>query len=177
MGGVQIPRQWFNRLCFRYLERRAKAFYLRDFEGVEALEQRNHQKVSFFMDTSYYARDDRKDFRLVPQKYIILNMNSNAEHFFDEFLAFAKDYQRKGYHLYYVPISKGNDNDLQYYDRLLKDGISPQSLSLLDWETDFLTFLTCLVRAEKVIGTRLHLFLISSFLGVPTEVFPYQKKI
>jgi polysaccharide pyruvyl transferase WcaK-like protein len=47
----------------------------------------------------------------------------------------------------------------------------------LDWEDDFDKFTEKLANAEIVISTRLHLFLISSFLGVRTKVYPYQKKI
>jgi hypothetical protein len=38
-------------------------------------------------------------------------------------------------------------------------------------------FLQILKGATKVISVRLHLFLISEFLGVSTKVYPYQKKI
>jgi polysaccharide pyruvyl transferase WcaK-like protein len=47
----------------------------------------------------------------------------------------------------------------------------------LDWEENFDKFAEKLANAEVVISTRLHLFLISSFLGVRTKVYPYQKKI
>ena len=48
---------------------------------------------------------------------------------------------------------------------------------ILDREEDFEKFAIKISKAEIVISTRLHLFLISSFLGIRTKVYPYQKKI
>jgi polysaccharide pyruvyl transferase WcaK-like protein len=50
-------------------------------------------------------------------------------------------------------------------------------LEILDREHNFEDFVKKIANAELVISTRLHLFLISSFLGVRTKVYPYQKKI
>jgi polysaccharide pyruvyl transferase WcaK-like protein len=47
----------------------------------------------------------------------------------------------------------------------------------LDREHDFNQFVKTLAGASIVISSRLHLFLIASFLGVETKVYPYQKKI
>jgi exopolysaccharide biosynthesis predicted pyruvyltransferase EpsI len=54
---------------------------------------------------------------------------------------------------------------------------SKNTIQLLDREHDFSYFIQILKNAELVISTRLHLFLIASFLGVPTKVYPYQRKI
>lgn len=130
------------------------------------------------MDTSYFTISDRKKWRKKAENYLVLNINSNGEQFFDEILAQAQLALKNGVDtLYYVPISKGHDNDLKYYQRLINAGIPEDKLQLLDRESDFKYFLSMLANAKKVIGTRLHLFLVSSFLGVPVQTFPYQKKI
>ncbi|MDR2190817.1 MAG: polysaccharide pyruvyl transferase family protein [Candidatus Peribacteria bacterium] len=97
-------------------------------------------------------------------------------------------YTRKGYSLYFVPIAKGTNatyNDAQYYSLLQhhlqtfqqQTNHPPITFELLDREADFAYFVQTLKKADLVITTRLHLFLIASFLGVPTKVYPYQKKI
>ncbi|MBQ9553719.1 hypothetical protein IJU97_01825 [bacterium] len=48
---------------------------------------------------------------------------------------------------------------------------------VLDWEENFAGFLQEVKNAEMIITSRLHLFLIASFLGVKTKVYPYQMKI
>jgi len=55
--------------------------------------------------------------------------------------------------------------------------IKDQRFNILDREEDFEIFVKTLAQAHMVISSRLHLFLIASFLGVPTKVYPYQKKI
>jgi hypothetical protein len=49
--------------------------------------------------------------------------------------------------------------------------------ALLDWESDFDNFAKVLKWAKKVFSSRLHLYLISSFLWCDTKVYPYQRKI
>jgi len=58
-----------------------------------------------------------------------------------------------------------------------KTEIKDQRFNILDREEDFEIFVKTLAQAHMVISSRLHLFLIASFLGVPTKVYPYQKKI
>ena len=50
-------------------------------------------------------------------------------------------------------------------------------MEILDREHDFASFVKVIQGAEIVISTRLHLFLMASFMGVKTKVYPYQKKI
>jgi exopolysaccharide biosynthesis predicted pyruvyltransferase EpsI len=67
---------------------------------------------------------------------------------------------------------------LQYYKQIKeKHKKHNSSFEVLDWENDFDNFIKKLAKAELVISTRLHLFLISSFVGTKTKVYPYQKKI
>jgi polysaccharide pyruvyl transferase WcaK-like protein len=60
-----------------------------------------------------------------------------------------------------------------YYHKLKKEYLS---LKLLDWE-NFGEFLNILKKSEKVFTTRLHLFLVSYYLGLDVEPFVYQKKV
>ena len=81
----------------------------------------------------------------------------------------------------YVPIAKGKNeqyNDIQYAHKIKKGAdIKDQRFSILDREEDFDAFIKILTQAQVVISSRLHLFLIASFLSIPTKVYPYQKKI
>jgi hypothetical protein len=79
-----------------------------------------------------------------------------------------------------VPVAKGNNvyyQDLQYSQRLQKALWKNVDFALLDWESDFDNFVKILKWAEKVFSSRLHLYLIASFLWCDTKVYPYQRKI
>lgn len=173
---MQIPKKSYNQQLFKLLKKSVEKRYLRDFVAIEELKKNGISTAEFFMDTSYFIVDDwgkyKKNEKSDP--YIVVNLNSNAEKFFEEMLPMIKSYQEQGFKIRYVPISKGNDNDTKYAARFENRGIV---LDMLDREQNFEEFLGVLANAEKVIGTRLHCFLISSFLGADVEVFPYQKKI
>jgi polysaccharide pyruvyl transferase WcaK-like protein len=81
----------------------------------------------------------------------------------------------------YVPIAKGNRSqydDIQYARKIQQWAeIKDQRFTILDREDNFKQFTKTLAGASIVISSRLHLFLIASFLGVETKVYPYQKKI
>lgn len=178
MGGIQVPKKRYNKLLFHRITKHTKRILSRDLDEIQALKWFWVQNVEFFMDSSYFAIDDWSLYQKKPKSdYIIVNLNSRGTKFFDEILALVKTYLEKGYHIYYAPIARGSDDDLRYYQWFLDAGIPQSKISLLEWEPDFKHFLSILSGAKQVIWTRLHLFLISSFLEVPVKVFPYQKKI
>ncbi len=179
MGWIQIPKKNLNLMLFKELLKHVKHIYARDFETIDALKTYGYDNIDFFMDTAYFAWDwksTKKSGSQSTKKYIIVNVNKNGEQFLENIIQDIKSYIKKWYHIYYVPVSKGNSleyDDKKYYNQL-KQHIS---LELLDWEHDIKTFFEVLCWAEITISTRLHLFLIASFLGVETKVYPYQKKI
>ena len=80
------------------------------------------------MDTSYFAYDWDEVFvseeKKIEKLYVVVNLNKNAEKFFDELVQDIKSYSQKGYRIYYVPVAKGNNvyyQDLQYSQRLEKE--------------------------------------------------------
>jgi hypothetical protein len=100
--------------------------YLRDFEAVEEIKP-YVKNCEFFMDTSYFAYERNKvsvdEEKKIEKPYVVVNLNKNAEKFFDELLNDVKTYSNKGYRIYYVPVAKGNNvyyQDLQYSQRLEK---------------------------------------------------------
>ena len=116
----------------------------------------------------------------IEKPYVVVNLNKNAEQFFDELVQDIKKYADKGYRIYYVPVAKGKNiyyDDLQYSQRLEKALWKDVDFALLDWESDFDYFVKVLKWAKKVFSSRLHLYLIASFLGCDTKVYPYQRKI
>ena len=79
------------------------------------------------MDTSYFAYEWDKisldEVKRVGKSYVVVNLNKNAEQFFDELLQDVNSYSKKSYHIFYVPVAKGNNTyyqDLQYAQRLEK---------------------------------------------------------
>lgn len=175
MGWIQIPKKNLNLKLFKELLKHTTHIYARDLETVDNLKSFGYKNVEFFMDTAYFARDwpVKSQWRA---KYIVVNVNKNGEHFLDEIAQDIENYAKKWYHIYYVPVSKGKNseyNDIKYYEILKKNF----KMEILDREHDFAGFVDVVKWAEIVISTRLHLFLVASFMGVKTKVYPYQKKI
>ena len=101
--------------------------YLRDFEAIKELAPYT-DKRDFFMDTSYFAYDWNKVSleweKKIEKPYVVVNLNKNAESFFDELVEDIKHYSEKGYRIYYAPVAKGKNiyyDDLQYSQRLEKE--------------------------------------------------------
>jgi hypothetical protein len=55
MGGIQVPKKWYNKKLFDYLMKRVKYVYARDLESVYELKKYGFEDAEFFMDTSYFA--------------------------------------------------------------------------------------------------------------------------
>lgn len=132
------------------------------------------------MDTSYfsYPWETVISDMSATKKTVLVNLNKNGEQFFDDLVKDCEMLLATGFQIKYVPVSKGKSpvyNDL-FYKQKLEQHLGVK-LEVLDWESDFSVFVQELANAEMVITARLHLFLISSFLGVKVKVFPYQKKI
>lgn len=177
MWGIQIPKKNLNLKLLKKLLKHSKFVYARDFETVEELKNFGYKNVEFFMDTAYFAIDRAKVKKSKKkEKYIVVNLNKNGERFLEEIGKDIKIYAEKWYKFYYSPISKWSNpeySDIRYFSKLSEKF----EMEILDWEKDFEKFLEIIKWAEIVISARLHLFLIASFLGVPTKVYPYQKKI
>lgn len=178
MGGIQIPKKKKNLKLFRRLLSHTDGVLARDQESVQELKAFWYADAEFFMDTSFFAYPWETIEKTETSKTILINLNNNGEQFFDQLVSECKTLISTWFTLKYVPVSKGSSlvyNDLVYKARLEQQlGIS---LEIVDWESDFALFVQTLKNAEMVITARLHLFLIASFLGVKTKVFPYQKKI
>lgn len=193
MGGIQKPKKLFNRLLFTKILKRTKHIFARDTDTIHELKNYGFNDVEFFMDTSYFAykwnsnrsplsRGDAKGRGVQPsKKYIVINVNKNAEQFLPDIIEDVKHRYKKWYEIFYVPVAKGKGeiyDDKAYAHKIQRASmIKDQQFSILDREEDFGKFAKILAWASIVISSRLHLFLIASFLGVPTKAYPYQKKI
>ncbi len=184
MWGVQVPEQKKNLKLFKKILSYTKHIYVRDFQALENLKKFGYQKVNFFMDTSYFAEDwekyklcTNKNVSKKISKYIIVNLNSNWEKFLGDIVSDIVEYVRQWYRIYYVPICTGYDDDKKYFKKLQNKLSESADIKILERENNFKNFLKILWWAEKVIGTRLHLYLISKFIGLDTIVYPYQRKI
>ncbi|MDR0606936.1 MAG: hypothetical protein LBG52_00965 [Candidatus Peribacteria bacterium] len=113
--------------------------------------------------------------------YIIVNLNKDGERFLSAITQEIQSYLEQGYTIYYVPVAKGTHtgyDDLQckklLEQQVLQQVSTPRDangmqsskyvIQIVDWESDFHHFVQILKNAELVISTRLHLFLIASFL-------------
>jgi len=203
-GGIQIPKKIRNKIPFKILTWVAKKLYVRDKDLFEKLDKNDSlvKKLEFFPDTSLFVCDfvdltnykwlinfsgdekiiDKdKDGYLVETEankvstpFIVINLNKKAEKFYDEVYKIVDSYYRQDYEVYFVPVCKSpTDMDIVYYHRL-KEKIP--ALKLLDWE-NWYDFIKRLQQADKVFTTRLHLFLISYYLGCDVQPFVYQKKV
>lgn len=181
MGGIQVPQREKNKKLFKYLMNKVDYVYARDLESVYELKKYGFENAEFFMDTSYFAYDWKSvNEKNVRQKYIVVNVNKTGEQFLDDIIHDVKYYLEEWYRVFYIPAYKAKIDqygDLYYYKKIKSACKKEDKFELLDWEENFWKFAEKLANAEIVISTRLHLFLISSFLGVRTKIYPYQKKI
>jgi len=181
MWWIQIPQKDKNKKLFNYLMKKVDYVYARDLESVYELKKYGFENAEFFMDTSYFAYDWKSvNEKNVRQKYIVVNVNKNWEHFLDDIIHDVQYYLDEWYRVLYVPIAKWKTDqysDLYYFKKIKSACGKNDKFEILDWEENFWKFAEKLANAEVVISTRLHLFLISSFLWTRTKVYPYQKKI
>lgn len=176
MWGVQIPKKQINKILFNLILRNTNKIYCRDFEWVSELKKYWFENAEFFMDTSYFVRDNWKKYlHKDGKKYIVVNINKNGKQFMDDLKKEVKIYLDKWYECYFVPVCDGwTDDDNRFFSEIQKDF---PSIKLKKWDDDFEKFLQFLWWAEIVISARLHLYLISEYIWLDTKVFPYQKKI
>lgn len=176
MWGVQIPKKQINKILFNLILRNTNKIYCRDFECVSELKKYWFENAEFFMDTSYFVRDNWKKYlHKDGKKYIVVNINKNGKQFMDDLKKEVKIYLDKWYECYFVPVCDGwTDDDNRFFSEIQKDF---PSIKLKKWDDDFEKFLQFLWWAEIVISARLHLYLISEYIWLDTKVFPYQKKI
>lgn len=182
MWGIQIPKKIYNRFLFKKILKRTKRIFARDMETVDEIKGYGFDNVEFFMDTSYFAYDWKKrKHTKSDKKYIVINLNKNGEQFLPESIEDVQHRYKKGYEIFYVPIAKGDKHHYQdraYAYKIQKwANIKDQRFTILDREENFDQFVKKLAWASIVISSRLHLFLIASFLWLETKVYPYQKKI
>ena len=154
--------------------------YARDLESVENLKNFWYKNVSFFMDTSRFAyqRESIQKNCTKENKIALINLNKNWEKFFEDLLIECENLLSSWYTIKYVPISKW-DNDT-YNDIIFKEELEKKLLThfeTIDREENFKIFLEEVKNSNIVITSRLHFFLIASYLWVKTKVYPYQMKI
>ena len=170
MGGIQFPKKIFNRFLFKKILKRTKRIFARDHETIHELKKYGYNNIEFFMDTSYFAYDRKKRYGESERKYIVINLNKNAEKFFPEIIQDVKKLYNQWYEVMYVPVAKGKNehyDDMRYARKIQKGtGIKDQRFSQLDREENFEYFVKTLAQANIVISSRLHLFLIARFIRI-----------
>ncbi len=184
MWGIQVPKKIGNKLLYKFLIKRSKHIYARDYDTVDELQKDGIKNVSFFMDTSFFlekANSKKGKYRWKienkqdKEKFVIINLNRKWEKYYNDLIKKTKDYINKWYNIYYSPVCKSPaDDDMKFYEKI---SLEIPNIKILDWEIDFQWFLEKLAQAKDVITPRLHLFLIASYLGINMKVFEYQRKI
>lgn len=187
-GWIQIPKKIWNKIPFWIMIKKTKKLLVRDYDlqNSKNTPQYIKDKTQFFPDTSIFVPLEDKYFNIDLEKYkwnyknkeikkiIVININKRADNFYNEIYEITNKYYRDNYEVYFAWICKSpKDSDIRYYHKLKKDF---QSLKLLDRE-NWWNFIEILSKAEKVYSTRLHLFLISYYLGLNIIPFAYQKKV
>lgn len=176
MWGIQTPKKWINKVLFDRILKNTNKIYCRDFEWVSELKDYWFENAEFFMDTSYFVRDDRKKYLAKNnKKYFVININKNGKYFMNDLKKEISLYLDKWYEWYFVPVCDGwTDNDNRFYNEIIKKF---PMIKNKKWDKNFEDFLKFLWGADAVISARLHLYLISEYIWLKTKVFPYQKKI
>ena len=178
MWWIQIPKKWWNRILFKFILNLTHSIFCRDIEEIENLKKYWFTTVDFFMDTSYFAINNRKKYKInSKEKYIVVNINSKWKLFINDLIKEIQKHLNNWYKVYYIPVCAGpTDNDVKYFFKTQKS-INNKNYLKYEWTQNFESFLKFLWWAQKVITARLHLFLISEFIWLDTKVYPYQKKI
>lgn len=182
MWWIQVPKKEINKWLFNFLLKKTEKIYARDNECVNEIKTYGFENIEFFMDTAYFSQERKTIQNLkneTKNKYIVVNLNKNADKFMDEVIDDVRWYVNKGYDVYFVAVSKWMNeeyNDMKYA-QILSKKLKARNIKILDREDDFGNFLGILKWAEMVFTGRLHLFMIAKFLWVNVKVYPYQKKI
>lgn len=194
MWGIQVPDSKVQQIHLNFWLKNSDHLYLRDFQTIEEVENfiNSHsewneeslsKKIDFCMDTSYFAYPWNEVLitegrEVSPEKYIVVNICD--QNFVSDVANDIKPYLDQGYKIYYIPVyrsHKGIPSDLHFKHILEEKLNAKHPFEILDWIDDFQRFVSVLKGAETVFCTRLHLFLVASYLQVTTKVYPYQRKI
>lgn len=204
MWWVQKPKSWYNKRILKLIVKCANGWLLRDEDSIvvvkelQGIDTQNTElrPVSWFMDTSYYALDFHKIWVEPPperviwwswlsdikqnadafEPCIVINTNPLSLEWTEKLRELLQQYYTLAYDIYFLPAfftSNPQQNDLLCYNLLKKEF---PGLKLLDWR-DWEQFLTIFLSAQKVFCSRLHIYLLSVFLGLDVEAYPYQKKL
>lgn len=188
MGGVQQPKKRYNQIILKYIIGRSDWCFLRDGESVEVVKKikelakgKKDNWVEWFMDTSYFAieetRSKKQETRIENWlKHIIINTSPLAQKWTEQLRDIVWQYYDKWYTIYFLSAfftSNPEQDDMSCFVKLQKEF---PFLQLLD-RRDRDTFLIIFKSAEKVYCSRLHIFLIATFLNLKVQPYAYQKKL
>lgn len=137
---------FWNKILFKILLYATKKIYARDLHEIENLKHQGFDDVEFFMDTSYFALDERKKYKKEARlNYVIVNINRNGRLYMEEFIEDVKKYLHMGYTVYFIPVCAGwTDDDARYF-HTVRDLVDNNKLfELYDRRKDFKEFLKLL---------------------------------
>jgi len=185
MGGIQTGKHRRQRILLQIMLYRSHAVRARDLEVVETISRITSTPVSRVMDTSRYAcdREHIRTWHTTPTDTLIININSKWLHHLSDILSDIKKNISDTTHIYYIPVCAGPQDDDSRRFKMIKDTLIQQGIhlwsriSLLDRRFDFYQCIQTIQTAKMIISPRLHLYLISQYLHIPTIVYPYQRKI
>jgi|GEM_PF-411519 len=136
---------FWNKFLFKIILATTDKILSRDFHEVENLRHYGFERVEFFMDTSYFAIDDRRKYKKEARlNYIVVNINRHGRLFMQECIEDVKTYLHMGYTVYFVPVCAGRtDDDARYFDTI-RDLVDNKLFELYDRRRDFKEFLKLL---------------------------------
>ena len=136
---------FWNKVLFRAILHATTKIFARDLHEVENIQHYGFEDIEFFMDTSYFAIDDRKKYKKeAKQNYVIVNINRNGRLFMEDFIEDVKKYLHMGYTVYFVPVCAGRtDDDKRYFDTV-RDLVDNKLFELYDRRRYFKEFLKLL---------------------------------
>lgn len=199
MGGFQQPKSWYNRVIAWLIVRSANGCFMRDEESVEIINSKfkiqHWNKAKWFIDTSYFTiekakRQKGEKTKILEnweprienwKKHIIINSNPLSWKWTNELVGIANGYLDKWHYVYFLPAfftSNPQQDDMKVYEYIKSNIVSEHNSNykLLDRRNRH-EFLIIFQSAENIFCSRLHVFLIASFLWLDVSAFPYQKKI
>lgn len=109
-------------------------------------------------------------------KHIVINTNPLSRKWTQELHSIIEDYCKRWYEIYFLPAfftRNPQQDDMKCFHELKSDY---SYIQLLDWR-DWDKFLSIFQSSDKIFCSRLHVFLIASFLWIEVQPYAYQKKI
>jgi len=192
-GWIDTPQRWFNKILFPWWLSQSDEFYLRDFNSIEVVSSLLYQKyfkfnlskyfekiknLHFMFDTSKVAFDRDIFQKQKGPKHHLVGININPigwQKYKTQYLDYVEQKIAQWNKIVYIPFNLAQDS--RFFEILKEKFGSNRVILSVDWSKDFVGFIRQLLELDEILATRLHLFLIATYMDLQVISLPYQNKV